>query len=102
MEAATASTDRSQGLILASALPPVPAKIVSKIQAGQFIQMKDLLGDNIALVNQLDNLPVNSLGGACSSLPRPQMREVFSTLAWAGCFLTFVAVKTLTEPQETS
>ena len=93
VEAVIASTGRSQGLILASSLPPVPAKIVSKIQVGQFIQMKDLLGDNIALVNQLDNLPANSLGGACSSLPRPQMREVSSALAWAGCFLTFAAVK---------
>ena len=94
VEAAIASTGRSQGLILSSALPHVPAKIVSKVQAAQFIQMKDLLGDNVTLVNQLDNLPANSLGGASSSIPQPQMREVFSALTWAGCFLTFAAAKT--------
>ena len=38
MEAAIALTGRSQGLTPSSALPPVPAKIVTKIQAGQFIQ----------------------------------------------------------------
>ena len=49
-----------QGLVLSLVLPPVPAKLVATIQAGHFVQMKDLLGDNIALHSQLDNLPASS------------------------------------------
>jgi len=83
IQAATASVGKGQGLVISSALPPVPAKLVAKIQAGQFLQMKDLLGD-IALHSQLDNLPASSLGGHFPGTSHPQMREVSSALSWAG------------------
>ena len=41
---------------LASTIPPIPAKIVQKIQSNQFVDMKDLLPDNVALLDKLDGL----------------------------------------------
>ncbi len=40
-------------LLLSSSLPPVPMKVVEKIKAGQFIKFKELLTDNIALLQRL-------------------------------------------------
>ena len=36
------------------ATEPFPRKLVEKIQAGQIVEMKELLSDNIALLQQLD------------------------------------------------
>ncbi len=41
------------GMILSSASDPIPANLVRRIQSGQFIDMHDLLADNITLINQL-------------------------------------------------
>ena len=43
-------------LVLASALPPIPGREVEKISKGQFIDFKELLNDNVALVFQLREL----------------------------------------------
>ena len=54
--------------------------------------MRDLLADNIALINQLSSLqghmPFSSL------TPRPLLREVPSLVSWLYCFVTYVAVRT--------
>ena len=47
---------RSSPLVLASALPPIPGKVVEKILKGQFIDFKELLMDNVALMTQLQEL----------------------------------------------
>ena len=44
------------GLILTPAVEPVPHKLVQRIQAEQFVEMRDLLGDNIALLQQLNSV----------------------------------------------
>ena len=44
------------GLILTPAVEPVPHKLVQCIQAEQFVEMRDLLGDNIALLQQLNSV----------------------------------------------
>lgn len=43
-------------LLLSSSLPPVPAKVVKEVQAGQFIEFKELLVDNIAFLQWLQEL----------------------------------------------
>lgn len=42
-----------QGLVLSPA-EPLLQKLVEKIRSGQFVEMKELLADNIAPVNQLE------------------------------------------------
>uniref|UniRef100_A0A1X7UDW3 Uncharacterized protein n=1 Tax=Amphimedon queenslandica TaxID=400682 RepID=A0A1X7UDW3_AMPQE len=37
------------GISLSLSAEPIPARLVQKIQSGQFVEMRELLGDNIAL-----------------------------------------------------
>ena len=77
-------------VILSSALPPIGAKLASKIRTQQFVAMKELLADNMALHGQLDDLPSQT---AVTSRPH-RLREIDSPLSWVFCFLAYVAVRT--------
>ena len=75
-------------LVLASALPPIPGRAVEKISKGQFVDFKELLNDNIALVSQL-----RELGAVVSSTSSwSRLREVTDPLTWVYCYLSFMAV----------
>ena len=43
------------GLILSPSSDPIPHRLVSHIQAREFVEMRDLLADNISLHNQLED-----------------------------------------------
>ena len=81
--------------ILASNISPVPPKLVAKIQALEFVSMRDLLPDNIALAERLEALPRSS-----SAQPHPQ-REIDSITSWASAFLMYIAVINEAMPQKT-
>ena len=70
--------------------PPIGAKLASKIRTQQFVAMKELLADNMALHGQLDDLPSQT---AATSRPH-HLREIDSPLSWVFCFLAYVAVRT--------
>ena len=67
------------------------------MRLGQFVDMKDLLADNVALLQQLETF------GGQHSLPtlpgvlRPGLREVTTLASWMYCFLAYVAMRA-TEP----
>ncbi len=72
-----------------------PRSLVTRIRSGQFIEKRDLLGDNVALAQQFEaahtSLPTATL------LPlstRPRIREVSSLSSWMYCFLTYIAIRT--------
>ena len=44
----------TQPLILASSFPPVPARLAGKIRAGGYIDMNELMPDNISLLQALE------------------------------------------------
>ena len=75
---------------------PIPQNLVHHIQFGQFVVIRDVLTDNITLLNQLSsfhstlNLPLGTLNHA-------QLREVPSLFFWLYCFNTYVAVRTSDE-----
>ena len=48
---------KSSPLMLASSLPPVPAKLVKRIRELDFVEMRELLPDNIALNEALRPSP---------------------------------------------
>uniref|UniRef100_A0A1X7UUI3 CCHC-type domain-containing protein n=1 Tax=Amphimedon queenslandica TaxID=400682 RepID=A0A1X7UUI3_AMPQE len=75
-----------QPLAISSALPPIPARAVEKIEKGVFIDFRELLHDNMALFNTLQELELS----ANSSVQK--MRDISDPLSWAYCFLSFVAV----------
>ena len=47
----------TSGLVLSSAAEPFPRKLVEKVNSGQFVEMRELLSDNIALLHQLEATP---------------------------------------------
>ena len=76
------------GLILSPAADPVPYRLVQRICSGEFVEMRDLLADNIALHDQLEDLH-----GHTTSLD-PRLREVPSLASWVYCFAAYMAVHT--------
>ena len=81
------------GLILSPAAEPFPRRLVDKAKSGQFLEMRELLADNISLLNQLEAIqgfpPLQMLGAA-----RSRLREVTSLSSWCYCFLGYMAILT--------
>jgi hypothetical protein len=90
----TVSTLSSPGLILCPASDPIPHRLVRRIQAGDFIEMRELLADNIALYNRFTELQGVSQVGALPPAVHPQIREVPSLISWTHCILAYMAVRT--------
>ena len=80
---------RTAPLVLSSALLPIPEKVVEAIQAGHFVDFKDLLPDNVALKQRVVDAGI--LGSSANQSLR--LREVTDVETWLHCFLAFVAAK---------
>ena len=72
---------------LASSLPPIPGKLASRIQALEFVEMRDLLPDNIALGERLEALPSHT-----AHLKAPETRNIGSLYTWVSAYSTYVAI----------
>lgn len=75
-------------------MEPLPTKLVDKIRAGIFVEMRELLADNISLLSHIESVQgtagMNTLGAT-----RPRMREVTNLTTWCYCFLGYMAAATL-------
>ena len=83
----------SSALILSPSSEPFPRKLVDKVRSGQFVEMRELLADNISLLRQLESVQ------GPTHMPligpnRPRLREVSSLSSWVYCFLGYVAILT--------
>ena len=76
-------------LVLSSALPPIPGKVVESIRAGSYVDFRELLPDNVALKQQI--LDTGLLGPTTGHSLR--LREISDVETWLYCFLAFVAAK---------
>ena len=81
------------GLILSPACDPIPQSLVHRVQSGQFVEMRDLLADNIALMSQLSSLH-GTIPLPLTTVQRTRLREVPSLVSWMYCFATYVAIRT--------
>lgn len=89
----TLATTSRRGLILSPAADPIPHRLVQRIQAGEFVEMRDLLADNVSLHGQLEDIH-GPAPLAATPLPfRPRLREVPSLQSWMYCFIAYVAVR---------
>ena len=87
----SAPAPRSQlPLLLSSALPPIPARVVEKIRTGAFVEMRELLPDNVSLLQRLQE---TSLPGHPPPATPSRLRDIRDPLSWAACFMAFVAAK---------
>ena len=80
------TSSSSTALVVSNSLPPLPAKAMEKIQQGQFLDFKDLLPDNLALLSQLQ-----AMG---NSAPQSRLREIRDPLSWVFYFMYFLAAST--------
>ena len=94
MPPAAGSQQPTPSFLLSKSSPPIPGKLVAKIQSLQFVEMRELLPDNIALLERLATLPQ---GSAVNTLT--QQREVSSLLTWVCAFATYVAILAESNPE---
>ena len=92
------STIQPQAFILSAGLAPVPSKLVAKIQKLEFVDMAELLRDNLELQRQMRSQEQFSQP---SSQPRNRRREIPDILSWVSCFGVYMAVLTSKYPEMT-
>ena len=81
------------GVILSPAAEPFPQKLVDRVRSGLFVEMRDLLSDNISLLQQLEMVNSQCTLPALPGLMRPRLCEVSSLATWTYCFLTYLAIR---------
>ena len=94
---ATAAS-KPQPLVMSSALPPIPAKVVERIRSGAHMELKELLPDNVALLQRLQ--VTNTSGQDPGHLSH--LRDIQDPLTWVTCFLAFAFVAVKVDNKETS
>ena len=78
-------------LVVSSALPPVPGKLVRKVQSGMFVDMKEILSDNVSLLQRLGEISSGQLPQNPSLSVK--LREVPDILTWVYCFLEYISIR---------
>lgn len=66
---------------------PIPEKLVSKIQAGQFIELADLLPEN---VKAQDTEPQSYLNGNLLVASKKRVREITDVMTWVEAFTVYM------------
>lgn len=80
--------------IIGEALPVVPGKLVRKIVRGEFVDMAELLKDNLEMERR------RLAGGESWQGQRPSRREVPDFESWLQCFSAYAAVVGSRYPQK--
>ena len=83
--------------ILSEGLPPVPHKLVSRILRGEYVDMSELLRDNLEAQRRSSSQPTSSAISGLS--PSRSRREIPDLLSWVQCFGTYIAIITSKEPE---
>ena len=88
---------KTKPLVYSPALPPVPAKAMEKIRTDVYFDLKELLPDNAALLQRLQDLGNFAAAVSHSHSSTVRLREINNPLTWVFCFLSFMAAKTDSE-----
>lgn len=83
----------ASALSLSPATEPLPRKLVDRILTGHFIEMRDLLTDNISLLQQLEILGTQPLVPALPGFLKPRLHEVSALPSWLYCYLAYVTIR---------
>ena len=92
-------SEETAPFILGEALPVIPAKLVKKILKGEFVDMADLLKDNLEAERRRYS---QENGNNRSSFAQPPCykREVPDMLSWLKCFSLYAAAITSKYPHK--
>ena len=85
---ATSSEEPTQPFILSEGLAPVPVKLVTKILKGDFVDMAELLRDNLEAQHRGNLQDASAIDLSQSKRAR---REIPDLLSWVQCFGTCLA-----------
>lgn len=80
-----------------SSIAPIPAKLTKKIRALEFVEMRELLPDNIAMAERLAALP-----SSVTHAKPPSEREIGgdkALITWVASFCTYVAIVAEAHPE---
>ena len=77
---------------MGAGLPPVPAKLVVRIEAGEFVDMAKLLPDKLGFSK-------TTLNDDQARPSKPRRRTVTNILEWTQCFATYMAVVCKKQPE---
>ena len=91
-QASRSESSMSPPVILSSCLPPVPAKLVRRIQDGLFVEMGELSPDRL----DFPDLPATE-----QSASTPKVQEVTDIIEWVQCFSVFTAIIHRSQPDRT-
>eukprot|EP00731_Ephydatia_muelleri_P012358 Em0006g1252a len=89
--------DAGTSFVLSDGLPPVPAKLVRKIVRGEFVDMAELLRDNLE-ADRRDAGTLSSEGGGVRRTG--SRREVPDLLSWVQCFGVYIGVVASRQPEK--
>ena len=84
----------AQPFVLSDGLAPVPAKLVARILRGEFVDMAELLHDNL----EAQRRGVIQESSTISGDIKRGRREIPDLLSWVQCFGTYMAVVTSAQP----
>ena len=82
--------------LLSECLPPVPAKLVAKIVKGDYVDMAELLRDNI----EAERRRATDSSAAGLSTSQVHRREVPDFLSWLQCFGVYVGIVATHKPEK--
>ena len=89
----------SQPFILSEGLAPVPAKLVAKILKGDFVDMAELLRDNLE-AQRRGILQDPACRDPTPSTVKLNRREIPDVLSWVQCFGIYMAVVASKQPEK--
>ncbi len=78
------------GMFLGEGLVPLPSRLVTKIQALEFVEMRDLMPES--WLADATGLQVSEQGKCCAALTKPRHLPVTDILIWAQCYAAMVGV----------
>ena len=73
-------------------LVPIPAKLVQRIQKLEFVDLRELLPDNLALSEKLEALCV-------AHASNPEQWEITKIVTWTSCMATYIASVAAAHPE---
>ena len=88
-----------QPFILGEGLPTVAAKLAGRIRRGEFVDMTELLQDNIEAERRRGSVPDNTCAGGVGKARR---QEVPDLLSWVQCFGVYACVVASKHPEKIS
>ena len=80
------SSQRSSEFSLGETFPPIPGILVKKIQAKEYVDLSELLPDNVELLRRAEVEPSTQVQG------QRQLQRVSTLSTWVQCFATYAAV----------